>query len=182
MQSNRPALVLGVVLISMATLARSGDDKAQVTASGFTGEILTLLYVTDVRESVAFYKALGFEHDYYYDYLEDVYRLEWEQPYPPEYAEMIQAEGIRIGLTTAEESEQKYGGGVRHYFIVEDVDNHFATARSNGIVAEPDEIEVRPWMSFFTVPDPDNHQIVIGEKNQAYYDKTRIEIDSLSGR
>ena len=105
--------MLGIILTSLVTLAWSGNKDTEAVSSSFTGEILTLLYVTDVRKSVAFYQALGFEHDYYYDYQEDTYRLEWEQPYPPEYAEMIQ-DRIRIGLTTADEVVQVYGGGVRH--------------------------------------------------------------------
>ena len=171
-------LILGIIVLSSPAMTCSGDDNDETIGSVFTGEILTLLYVTDVRESVAFYKSLGFEHDYYYDYRDDTYRREWEQPYPPEYAEMKQ-EGIRIGLTTADESEHVYGGGVRHYFIVDDVERHYAMAKDNGIFAEPDEVENRPWMDFFTIADPDNHQIVIGEKNQAYYDQARREIENL---
>ena len=91
---------------------------------------------------------------------------------------MIQGK-IRIGLTTADEPEQVYGGGVRHYFLVLDVGSHYARAKKDGIVPEPDEVEERPWMNFFTVSDPDNHQIVIGEKNQAYYDRARNEINRL---
>ncbi len=174
-------LILGIFVLAASAITWSGDNQDKTIGSVFTGEILTQLYVTDVRKSVAFYKALGFEHFYYYDYQEETYRVEWEQPYPPEYAEMTQT-GIRIGLTTAEEAEQVYGGGVRHYFIVDDVDRHYAIAKDSGIVAEPDEVEVRPWMKFFTVADPDNHQIVIGEKNQAYYDQARSEIESLKRR
>ncbi len=144
----------------------------------FTGEILTQLYATDVRRSVEFYQALGFRLDYYYDYNDGVYTIEWTQSYAPQYAEVIQ-DGIRVGFTTSKESEQVYGGGVRHYFIVPDVDLHYALAKKNGIVPEPDEVEVRPWMSFFTVSDPDNHQIVFGEKNQSYYDDAREQIDKL---
>ena len=77
---------------------------------------------------------------------------------------------IHIRLTTADEPDQVYGGGVRHYVIVEDVDSHFEMIKKNGIVAVPHEVEVRPLMSFITVPDPDNHQIVFGTKNQVYYD------------
>jgi predicted lactoylglutathione lyase len=165
-------------LIFFFTGYAQADVDADSVGSTFTGEILTLLYVTDVRKSVAFYKALGFEHDYYYDYQNEIYTRIWNQPYPPEYAEMIQGK-IRVGLTTADEPAQVYGGGVRHYFIVLDVDSHYARAKKDGIVAEPDEVEERPWMNFFTVSDPDNHQIVIGEKNQAYYDKARNEIDRL---
>ena len=142
-------LILGIFVLAASATTWSGDNQDKTIGSVFTGEVLTQLYVTDVRKSVAFYKALGFEHFYYYDYQEETYRAEWEQPYPPEYAEMTQT-GIRIGLTTAEEAEPVYGGGVRHYFVVDDVDRHYAMAKGNGIVAEPDEVEVRPWMKFFT--------------------------------
>ncbi len=159
-------------------IAASGNEKVAERGSKFTGETLTLLYVTDVLGSVAFYKALGFDHDYYYDYQTDSYTRDWQPAYPPEYAEMIQA-GIRLGLTTAEVPDQVYGGGVRHYFIVEDVDSHFEMAKKNGIVAVPNEVEKRPWMNFFTVVDPDNHQIVFGTKNQAYYDQAREQLNNL---
>ena len=163
---------LGILLISLsAALAVSaGDDSA--STNEFTGEILTLLYVTDVRQSVAFYQAVGFDHSYYYDYQEDEYTRSWDKPYPPEYAEMTRG-SIRIGLTTADEEDQVYGGGVRHYFIVTDVWSHYSEAKKNGIVAEPDEVEARPWMDFFTLSDPDGHQIVFGTKNQAYYDEVQ---------
>ena len=177
--SRKAGAVLSTILISLAAASWSADDTDNALGISFTGEVLTQLYVTDVRKSVAFYKALGFEHDYYYDYQEDVYRVEWTRPYPPEYAEMTQEDGIRIALTTADESEQVYGGGVRHYFIVEDVDRHYVIAKGNGIIAEPNEVEERPWMNFFTISDPDKHQIVIGEKNQTYYDQARSQIDSL---
>ena len=177
--SGKAGAVLSIILISPAAASWSADHTDNAPGIFFTGEVLTQLYVTDVRKSVTFYKALGFEHDYYYDYQEVVYRVEWTRPYPPEYAEMTQEEGIRIALTTAAESGQVYGGGVRHYFIVEDVDRHYDIAKSNGLMAEPDEVEERPWMNFFTISDPDNHQIVIGEKNQTYYDQARSQIDSL---
>ncbi len=174
-------LALGIFFMLLPTIVLSGDNDIEVVGARFTGEILTLLYVTDVRNSVTYYKALGFEHDYFYDYQEGTYTRDWNQPYPPEYAEMIQGK-IRIGLTTADEPEQVYGGGVRHYFIVVDVEAHYAMVTNNGLVPEPDEIEVRPWMKFFTVSDPDNHQIVLGAKNQAYYDRARDQLNSLERR
>lgn len=170
--------VLSIALLFTSILAGAADDEFELAGSGFTGETLTLLYATDVRHSVAFYKSLGFIHDYYYDYKKDAYVREWVETYAPEYAEMIQGK-IRVGLTTGEGPEQVYGGGVRHYFLVDDVHAHFEMVDSNGIVAEPHEVEERPWMSFFTVADPDNHQIVFGTKNQAYYDSAREQIDKL---
>jgi len=170
-----------IVFLIVAMMALADDDGAESTGSRFTGERLTLLYVSDVHRSVEFYKLLGFEHDYYYDYQKEVYVLDWVEEYPPEYAEMIQGQ-IRVGLTTPEESGQALGGGVRHYFLVEDVAAHFALIDGNGIVAEPHEVEERPWMNFFTVADPDNHQIVFGTKNQAYYDLAREQINNLERR
>ena len=171
-------MVLGISSCLIAIVALGNDKEFKAVGSEFTGETLTLLYVTDVRRSVDFYKALGFVHDYYYDYQKETYVHEWVETYPPGYAEMVQ-EQIRVGLTTAAEPDQVYGGGVRHYFLVEDVRAHFEMVERNGIVAEPHEIEERPWMHFFTVADPDNHQIVFGTKNQAYYDSAREQINNL---
>ncbi len=171
-------LVLSMALFLMSVVAEAADNKIDLAGSSFTGETLTLLFVSDVRRSVGFYKSLGFVHDYYYDYEREIPVIEWVETYPPEYAEMIQGQ-IRVGLTTADEPEQVYGGGVRHYFLVEDVHAHFEMVDRNGIVAEPHEIEERPWMNFFTVPDPDNHQIVFGTKDQAYYDLGREQINNL---
>ncbi len=171
-------LVLSIAPIFVIVIVLAGDKDAELVGSRFTGETLTLLFVTDVSRSVAFYKALGFVHDYYYDYEEDHYTRDWSQTYPPQYAEVIQGK-IRIGLTTADKSEQIYGGGVRHYFLVDDVQVHFAMVIKNGIVPEPNEVEERPWMNFFTVADPDNHQIVFGTKNHAYYDRAREQLEHL---
>ena len=171
-------LICSIGLFLLAVIVLANDENSMEAGSKFTGERLTLLYVSDVRRSVAFYKSLGFVHDYYYDYQKEIYVWEWTEAYPPEYAEMTQGK-IRVGLTTADDPDQVYGGGVRHYFLVEDVHAHFEMVDRNGIVAEPHEVEIRPWMNFFTVPDPDNHQIVFGTKDQAYYDSARDQINSL---
>ncbi len=177
MRSKGPAVIATLAFI-IFLLGSDASGNDEVLGSRFTGETLTLLYVSDVRRSVTFYKTLGFIHDYYYDYEKGVSVLDWVETYPPEYAEMIQ-EKIRVGLTTADEPEQVYGGGVRHYFLVEDVYAHFEMLDRNGIIAEPHEVEERPWMNFVTVPDPDNHQIVFGTKDQAYYDSAREQINQL---
>ena len=174
-------LICGIGLFLVTVLALASDEDSMSVGSKFTGERLTLLYVSDVRRSVTFYKSLGFVHDYYYDYQKEVYAHEWAESYLPEYAEMIQGE-IRVGLTTAEVPNQVLGGGVRHYFLVEDAEAHFKMVASNGIVAVPHEVEKRPWMNFFTVPDPDNHKIVFGTKNQVYYDQAREQINNLDQR
>ncbi len=177
MKSKSPAVLTTLaIIVFLAGCGASSGSAA--SGSRFTGETLTVLYVTDVRKSAAFYELLGFNLDYFYDYQTDVYTRDWKQSYRPEYAEVVQP-GIRIGLTTAEEPEQVYGGGVRHYFIVENVDSHFEMIRKNGVVAIPNVVEVRPWMSFITLADPDDHQIVFGTKNQAYYDQARKQIRDL---
>ena len=155
------------------------DETAGAEDDRLTGEILTQLYVTDVLKSVAFYEALGFERYYYYDYETSEYTRQWNKSKPPLYAEVTRG-SIRISFTTHDEDmAQTFGGGVRHYFIVNDVRAHFARVKQNGITAEPDEVEVRPWMDFFTVSDPDGHQIVFGQKHQAYYDRTREHLERL---
>lgn len=164
------------LLVAAAVSCLAGIARAD--SGGMTGEILTLLYVTDVRESVEFYEALGFDHYYYYDYKLDEYVLEWTSSYPPEYAEMTSG-AIRIGLTTADEPDPVYGGGVRHYFIVDEVENRFARVKEKGVVPTPDEVERRPWMDFFTTSDPDGHQIVFGRKNQAYYDRIAKQLEAM---
>ena len=156
-----------VAVIAVALLSSLASIPAY-SQHGFTGEILTLIYATDVRESVAFYEALGFEHQYYYDYENDAYKLDWDLPNPPEYAE-VSVGKIRIGITTPDDNEGVFGGGVRHYFMVDDVESHYRKATTQGLVPEPNEVEIRPWLHFFTIADPDNHQIVIAQKNEEYY-------------
>ncbi len=174
--TSKLASTLLLLLITGGSVVADEEDKQ--AGSAFTGEVLTQLYVTDVRKSVAFYKALGFRHDYYYDYETGAYVLEWTQPYPPQYAEMKYGT-IRIAMTTPETPDQVLGGGVRHYYLVDDVERHYEMAKKNGVTPVPDEVEVRPWMNFITIPDPDNHQIVLGTKNQEYYDATRRRIEAL---
>ena len=172
----------GAAIATLAALAFSGgpmDSPAAGVEPSFTGERLTILYVKDVRRSVAFYEALGFRLDHFYDYDADTYTRKWTQPGPPHWAEMHLGKSVRIGLTTAEEKNQVYGGGARHYFIIANVQEHFVAVKTQGITPEPDEVEKRPWMDFFTVSDPDGHQIVFGRKHEAYYDEIRKRLDAL---
>ena len=177
--SNTSKLASALLLLHIAGGSIVADEEDKQAGSAFTGEVLTQLYVTDVRKSVTFYKALGFRHDYYYDYETGAYVLEWTQPYPPQYAE-IKFGTIRIAMTTPETPDQVLGGGVRHYYLVDDVERHYEMVKKNGVTPVPDEVEVRPWMSFITIPDPDNHQIVLGTKNQEYYDDARRRIEALN--
>ncbi len=169
-------------IAALAALAFSGGptvSHAAGTQPSFTGERLTTLYVKDVLRSTAFYEALGFQVDHYYDYEADAYTRKWTNPEPPQWAEMHLGESVRLGLTTADEKNQVYGGGARYYFIISNVEEHFVSVKAQGITPTPDEIEKRPWMDFFTVSDPDNHQIVFSRKHQTYYDEVRKRLDAL---
>ena len=89
--------------------------------SPLTGEQLTVLYVQDVRKSVAYYRALGFGFDHYYDYRGRTYTREWTRAYPPDWGQ-VSEDLVRIGLTTVASDDQVYGGGARHYFIINDLE------------------------------------------------------------
>ncbi len=69
-------LVFGLLFLLLPAIVLSGDKDAEALDVRFTGETLTLLYVTDIRDSVSFYKSLGFKHDYY-DYQDDTYTRDW---------------------------------------------------------------------------------------------------------
>jgi len=175
-------IAFGAAIAALATIAFFGgptDSRAAGVEPSFIGERLTVLYVKDVGRSVAFYEALGFQLDHYYDYDRDDYTRSWTRSEPPQWAEMHLGKNVRIGLTTAEEENQVYGGGVRHYFMIANVEELFKSVKTQGITPEPDEVEKRPWLDFFTVSDPDGHQIVFARKHQDYYDEIRKRLDAL---
>ena len=143
--------------------AQISSDSGQVVRSSFTGEQETVFYVTDVRRSVEFYKALGFEFREYWDYDEGKSVRDWTKSTPPQWALMAAGSTV-FGLTTPDDdSGRLLVGGARHYFIVDDVNKHYEWVKEQGV--DVDVLEVRPWMNFFDVTDPDGHTIVIGTRN-----------------
>lgn len=122
----------------------SGD----ITHGGFTGEVKPVIYVSDVRGSVPFYRdVLGFEFD--------GFAPDQADPY---YAEML-AGGLKFGLhePTMPGDEERVGQQ-RLYFRVRDLDAHRRRVEAQGV--EVGEVVRRSWMDFFTVRDLDGNDIV----------------------
>ena len=137
------------------------DTQQVILSSNFTGDQLTVFYVSDVLNSARFYGRLGFELDGYYDYEESQYYKEWPLDRPPGWAQ-VTAGPIRIGLTLAESEAENRTAHTRHYFIVEDVDKHYQAVMANGLKPQP--MDDRPWMRFFDISDPDGHTLVFGTR------------------
>jgi predicted enzyme related to lactoylglutathione lyase len=127
------------------------------TQGGFTGEILPVFYVSDVRKSVQFYRdVLGFEFHHYWDYDENEQVREWKDAEPPIYAEMA-AGDQKFALHLAQTPYETQVGGVIHYFRVQDVSAHYRQVKSQG--GEPGPLISRPWMHMFSIVDADGHRI-----------------------
>lgn len=137
--------LLPLCLMLGASGAVQGDLR---TIHGtFTGEIKSVLYVTDVERSASFYRdVLGFAFEGYANSAGEPY-----------YAEMA-AGGAKFGLhePMSAGQEAKIGQG-RLYFRVEDLHAH----RSRVVAREgkPGEIKVTGWMDMFIVRDPDGNEI-----------------------
>ena len=139
-----------------------GDSAAANLASDpgrFTGEILPVFYVTDVLKSVEFYRAVGFEFHHFFDYSEGERVPEWTKEEAPIWAEMA-AGPQTFGIHRIAKDKELIVGGMRHYFLVEDVDRHYRLVQASGI--EPGEMIDKPWMKMFSVTDPDGHEIFFG--------------------
>ncbi len=147
--------------VSAADLISQTDTQQCSLSSNFTGDQLTVFYVSDVLSSARFYVQAGFNLDHYYDYEERKYYKEWPLDRPPAWAQ-VTAGPIRIGLTLAETEAEQRTAHTRHYFIVEDVDKHFQAVTAKGLKPRP--MEDRPWMRFFDISDPDGHTLVFGTR------------------
>jgi catechol 2,3-dioxygenase-like lactoylglutathione lyase family enzyme len=128
----------------------------------FTGEILPVFYVTDVLRSVKFYReVLGFTFHHFFDYGAGAQVKEWVKDEPPTWA-LMSAGGFEFGLHRAPKPEEFRVGGIRHYFLVEDVDVHHRWVRDRG--GNPGPLVDRSWMRMFRVVDPDGHDIWFGSR------------------
>ncbi|MDH3217872.1 MAG: hypothetical protein OEN01_16615, partial [Candidatus Krumholzibacteria bacterium] len=125
----------------------------------FTGELLPVFYVTNVLESVEFYRQAGFEFHHFFDYSAGKRVQEWSHEEPPIWAEMA-AGPQTFGLHRIAEGETLMVGGMRHYFLVEDVETHYKRVRESGV--DVGELIDKPWMKMFAVTDPDGHEIYFG--------------------
>ena len=154
---------LAVLLCGLFISARGEDGAATQSAepeSGrFTGKLLPVFYVSDVLESVTFYRAAGFEFHHFYDYSAGEQVQEWTDREPPIWAEMA-AGSQTFALHRIAKGKSLVVGGTRHYFLLEDVEAHYRRVKANGLAAG--ELIDRPWMTMFSVTDPDGHEIYFG--------------------
>lgn len=131
--------------------------KSQAPHSEFTGELLTVLYVSNLPRSVDYYTdVLGFRFDHYYDHHKVGEANDWSYDDSPLYAEMW-AGPTRFALHLAQKDYEKRVGGSIHYFAVADVEAHHQAIAERG--GEPGELIERPWMHMFEVTDPDGHRL-----------------------
>ena len=123
----------------------------------FTGEILPVFYVRDVRASVKFYNDLGFQFNYFHDYDDNSDVKQWVKNNPPIYAEMqAGTQKFAIHLLLSDTTGYR-ATGTRHYFEVNDVKTHYERLKEKGI--DVGELIEQPWMIMFSVVDPDGHFI-----------------------
>ncbi len=135
----------------------SNCDGFRQPPSAFTGEILTVLYVKDLQQSVAFYRdVLGFRFDHYYDHHSGGSTVDWSYDDSPVYAEMW-AGPSRFALHLAKNDYETRVGGSIHHFSVSDVDAHSKAVTERG--GTPSEMIDRSWMRMFSVEDPDGHRL-----------------------
>jgi catechol 2,3-dioxygenase-like lactoylglutathione lyase family enzyme len=153
------ALVTGVTAEGISPNRRTPAAANQ--HGGFTGEVLPVFYVTDVRRSVEFYGRLGFEFRHYFDYDEEREVPEWTRAERPIWA-LFSAGGFEFALHLTQSGDELVVVGNRHYFLVEDIDAHYGMVTGRGIEAGP--LIDRPWMRMFEVVDPDGHQLFFGTR------------------
>lgn len=159
---SKRALAWAVVIaLSGVTAAAAGSPEAERSGKeafgSFSGEILPVLYVKDVLKSVAFYtEKLGFALDHFHDAETGESVPEWTKEAPPIYAEM-RAGDQKFALHRASDPEGLRVGGTRLYFGMTNVEEHHRIVKERGVAAgEPSRM---PWMTMFSVTDPDGHEI-----------------------
>ena len=155
-------LALLFCVLAATTLRGSAPEDPRETHGRFTGEVLPVLYVTDVLRSVEFYcGALGFELHHYFDYESGEQVREWTQEAKPVWAEVAVGD-FAFGIHKIADGEELVVGGSRHYVLVEDVKAHRARVSSHGVAVGP--LRLKSWMHMFKVTDPDGHEIHFGER------------------
>lgn len=141
--------LLALLFLPLACAAsgdRPGDPRD--VHGGFTGEMKSVLYVTDVVKSVPFYRdVLGFDFQ--------GFAGEEADPY---YAEMSAA-GVKFCLHEPMSAGQETNiGRLRLYFRVKDVQAHRSRVLARG--GDAGEIMTTDWMDMFLVCDPDGNEII----------------------
>jgi len=153
--------LLGTILLQAEVAPSEPPDRQH---GEFTGEILPVFYVTDVRRSVKFYRdLLGFEFKHYYDYEESKQVREWTKSDAPIWAEMAAGDFI-FALHLTQEPEKVVVGGTRHYFLLKDVRSHYRRVKDLGL--EIGSLIEKPWMTMFRVIDPDGHELFFSTRTE----------------
>lgn len=149
------SLVIPLTLFAACGAAAETAGVPKEAHGIFTGEIKSVLYVSDVEIGAPFYRdVLGFE---FQDFAEQEGR--------PYYAEMV-AGRIKFGLHEPMSSGQESKvGQQRLYFRVEDLAAHHSWVLSRG--GEAGEIKKTEWMDMFLVRDPDGNEIVFAVTDPA---------------
>jgi predicted enzyme related to lactoylglutathione lyase len=143
----KSATVLLWSLLAMHASEREEGDMREAHGV-FTGDVKAVLYVTNVEESMPFYRdLLGFA-------FQGFANLDGN----PYYAEMV-AGHTKFGLhePTSKGQEAKIGQ-LRLYFRVIDLHAHRSRVLAWG--GGPGEIKSTGWMDMFVVRDPDGNEIV----------------------
>lgn len=140
-------LLLLPLLLAHGSLDESKCDPREFHGT-FTGEIKSVLYVTDVERATPFYRdVLGFDFHGFAN-------LDG-QPY---YAEMSAA-NIKFALhEPTSTGQQSMIGKQRLYFRLKNLSAHRSRVLAWGINAG--EIKITDWMDMFIMNDPDGNDII----------------------
>ena len=150
---SQAELLAATAFVAMTTLVPQLSPvqaKQADSHGGFTGDIKSVLYVSDVEASARFFdEVLGF------GFL-GLTNLPSGEPY---YAELA-ANGRKFGLhEPVNEQQEERIGQQRIYFRVGDLDAHRARLEARDVAVG--ETVRTDWMDFFIVRDADGHEIVI---------------------
>jgi len=120
------------------------------------GKLLPLLYVSDVEQSVSFYRdKLGFEFKGWWD--DDTHQYVPELPAKvPVFAE-LKAGDLIIHLHLIEEGKSIQTGSTAFHLEVIDVDQYHNEVVARGLNAEAPQDMPWGWRQFY-VTDPDGHE------------------------
>jgi len=152
----------GLVTALLMILALAPATAPAESGAGFTGDVLFVIYVSDVEVSASFYRdVLGFEFLGFWDYEVDGYVPAWRDTAAPKYAGFV-AGGQKFGLhKPVNESQEACVGCTRYYFRVADVEAEHARVSEHGVPIS--EIHSSSLLKRFYVYDPDGLQVFFAE-------------------
>ncbi len=122
----------------------------------YMGNLMALIYVSDLRRSVDFYtEKLGFSLVGYWDGEEKAIKPTYDEAHTPGFA-MVRAGEARVGLHIWEGESAPPAGGVGLDLRVDDVDAFYRELTERGVQAsEPRDF---PWgQRMIFLKDPDGH-------------------------